>query len=585
MKLTPTTVRPCVRLDNDTVWKPLLEAYHKQEKVVDEWIQQHNFIMDFLDTHHSEKVKYYGGYPSQRIFEEKLKQYRIDNRILSLRSFICLQKKYPITSTIQLCKFNKVTMDDNNNPWIIFRCGHARKLSLLDATKKDGKPLIPVEQKIPDNDCADCLAYHHCKKLQNQANLEVERILHRFEKSHLFDWKHGSPQTINLLQVVSNNVCIPKELKKDSRSQLSRQLKLTVMDIPSVVDGIDDDKELQCLKEKLLGGFYPDSYEMPKSKVVSFAPRSTIGVLKWKVNNVTNYAIVDKADLDDTTIVEFGRMANREKLAGCRFPRSGKAAGIKGPPLDERYDPVRFSEATKNTPRIHFATKTGYGTAYESTNPKDKSRPNVSFVPRQDIEGKKLGRIAKKDLLSKDEAMRRVTICKLKSRLRASAIIDSLKLDDVSGIWADIEESMHEAIKPKTINKWHNIDNSLSLWDIVFLEWAGLSEEAWNFMAVAFHEDGDNRDFETMMIMGLVEDNNLRQQASTIVQGMSRGLTVLPFQGVALESQPGRTIIHMRVDHSLHASDRTRNQGNFAVLTDYERRRLGAAARAAGIVH
>jgi hypothetical protein len=84
--------------------------------------------------------------------------------------------------------------------------------------------------------------------------------------------------------------------------------------------------------------------------------------------------------------------------------------------------------------------------------------------------------------------------------------------------------------------------------------------------------------------MGLVEDNNLRPHVSSIAKGMVRGLTVLPFQGIALESQPGRTVIHMRLDRSLHAADGTRNRVNFAVLTSYERRRLRVAARDAGIV-
>jgi hypothetical protein len=573
-----------ILFDDDLVWIPMLEEYHAKN-IADNWKQQSVFIMNYLDTHHANDIKVKRGYPGRRTFGDKLKQYRKENHIVTTHEFEYLQSSRPKSSVIHQCNHKQILFDDNNNPLILFHCGHTKKLSLLDAKNKNGKPLIPVEQKNPTSDCPDCLARRHCETLQNQANYEVKKVLQRFEKSYLFDWMNGSNQLTKTCNVLLDKVVIPNELKIDpGYKEITQQLKLKVMDLPSVVANIDDN-ELKLLKDKLVGGFYPESYEMPKSKIVGFAPRSTIGVLKWQFNdNVYNYAIIDKVNLDDTTIVEYGRIANREKISGCRFARSGKAAGINPPPLDERYDPTRFSFATKNTPRIHFATKKGFGTAYTSTNPRDKSRPDVSFEPRQDIDGEKLSCNEKRDLLLKCEIMRCVTINKLQSRLRALTIIESLQLDDVSGIWADIKATMNVAVQSETINKWHEVDDTLNLWDIVFLEWACLSEEVWNFMAVAFHEDGNNRDFETMMIMGLVEDNNLRPHVSSIAKGMVRGLTVLPFQGIALESQPGRTVIHMRLDRSLHAADGTRNRVNFAVLTSYERRRLRVAARDAGIV-
>jgi hypothetical protein len=581
LKLSATSIRTRnhVRFDDDRVWKPMLEEYHTQN-IADTWKQQSLFIVNYLDNHHASE-----GYPCRRTFTNKLKQYREDNHIVSTLEFQCIQSRLPNSSVIHQCNHKQILFDDNNNLLILFHCGHTKKLSLLDAKNKNGKPLIPVEQKNPINDCPDCLARRHCETLQNQANFEVKRVLQRFEKAYLFDWMNGTNQSIKTCDVILDKVDIPDELKSDPGYQeIAQQLKLRVMDLPSFVSNIDG-KEQKLLKDKIVGGFYPESYETPKSKIVGFAPRSSIGVLKWQFNdNVYNYVIIDKIHLDDTTIVEYGRMANREKINGSRFPRSGKAAGINVPPLDERYDPTRYSLATKNTPRIHFATKKGFGTAYTSTNPRDTSRPDVSFEPRQDIDGEKLSRTEKRNLLLTSATMRCVTINKLKSRLRALAIIESLQLDDVSGIWADIKVTMNVAIQLETINKWHKVDDTLNLWDIVFLEWAGLSEEVWNFMAVAFHEDGDNRDFETMMIMGLVEDNNLRPSVSTIAKGMARGLTVLPFQGIALESQPGRTVMHMRLDRSLHAADGTRNRVNFSVLTSYERRRLQVAARDAGIV-
>jgi hypothetical protein len=203
---------------------------------------------------------------------------------------------------------------------ILFHRGHTKKLSLLDAKNKNGKPLIPVEQKNPINDCPDCLARRHCETLQNQANYEVRKALQRFEKSYIFDWMNGSNQLIKTRDVLRAKVVIPDQLKNDpGYKEIMQQLKLNVMDLPSVVANIDDN-ELKLLKDKLVGGFYPESYEMPKSKIVGFAPRSTIGVLKWQFsNNVYNYAIIDKVNIDDTTIVEYGRIANREKISGCRF--------------------------------------------------------------------------------------------------------------------------------------------------------------------------------------------------------------------------------------------------------------------------
>jgi hypothetical protein len=567
----------------DYFWESMFKIYH-DVAIDDTDYSANKFVEEYIDKYHPQTLRLYGSYPSTRTFWRRLKMYRLEHNMMTDIQLLDQRKQHcSINSTLRKCNFKQVLVDKSNELWILFSCGHPKKLSLLDAKDGNGKLLIPCHLKNPDNQCPDCLARAHCGRYQEQHNKNLLELMSRTNHSAKLDWKHGTIHNLSAYDLLVDKLDLPDIVLCDpSFIALRRKQKYVQLEIPEWVDGITTDQEAREETRKILGGFYPSYFDLNDNKKLDLPSNGYIGVAKWKVKAKDcewNYGIMDRTKLDNNDIVEIGRMGQRYKcLPSSIFKRSGFSTGIGLPPLEQLYDYKAFSQATKDTPRVYCESGSTYKTVYQSNNPRNTNRPEVSFGHKGDMKGRKFSKEERLVLLERYSALRNMSTEKLKSRIRACVAIYYLGLDNnnkscVCSIMAQLQQAINDVLQNNMFEHWRKMDPSLSLWDIILLEWATHSEECCNFMATAVHKDGAGRDFESMMVFGLVEDNNLAP-ASTITKEMTGGLTVLPIQGVAFYTRPGITVLHMRLDHTAHVSDATRNTAHFAALTDYECRIL-----------
>jgi hypothetical protein len=113
---------------------------------------------------------------------------------------------------------------------------------------------------------------------------------------------------------------------------------------------------------------------------------------------------------------------------------------------------------------------------------------------------------------------------------------------------------------------WMSADGCLTDFECVLLEYACVTEEMPNHKALHAHTDRNrSHPVERMMFFGKVSEDN-KQQSTTIVQEMTHGRLIQPYERLVWELKCKYDVLHSRFSVTYHLSDHTRGVQNWSYV-------------------
>jgi len=176
----------------------------------------------------------------------------------------------------------------------------------------------------------------------------------------------------------------------------------------------------------------------------------------------------------------------------------------------------------------------------------------------------------KRDILIANPDVRKKTIAEMKSRMKALIITIRMGLyyhspayKKSKTFWGSLQQAMDLALLSRSF--WESVDSSLSLLDIVCLEYAATTGEMKNYEPVAAHQDGNSSHYlESMTIFAKLPMPRQGQSCTSLVSQMVPGILAVPMHGFAFKITCGRDVLHSRLTGTVHVADYTRNDRNFS---------------------
>jgi hypothetical protein len=118
----------------------------------------------------------------------------------------------------------------------------------------------------------------------------------------------------------------------------------------------------------------------------------------------------------------------------------------------------------------------------------------------------------------------------------------------------------------KTDSEWKSADACLTDFDCVLLEYACGTGEMRNHQALHAHTDSNkSHPVESMMLFGKVTGQDNRQ-STTIVNDMTNGRLIQPYERLVWELKCGYDVLHSRFSVTYHLSDHSRGISNWSYV-------------------
>ncbi len=414
--------------------------------------------------------------------------------------------------------------------------------------------------------CTTCKSNAETIALEHESNKQLERLLgtHSFSKS--FEWPNVVDcfwiDTIVTASLFPTGV-IPEEIADD---RLFRQL-------------LNDPVEVRILRiphqhfspgaiKSVTGGKIPRDYPFDRNTMLSSPQDGTIGLCILETasdaNQKSDFVFLSPAYVknDDTVgmvIIETERIKDMVK-----GKRQGPASGFYLLPhsiLDT--ESSSLSKVTQNDrvfDRGPNQNSTGNTVRYSNW---QNERKSITAYRDQNMQRFDHSSKTKEALTA--SCYRHLLIKEMMSRMQAivvAIILDLAPAAEEYNVWNALIIAIAQI--DETSEKWMEIDETLTQWEIILLEWATSTGEMRNHEACHAHTDGNKSHFlETMWLGGKVHTNNTRS-STKIVDEMTNGKLALPFQGIVFDIRCGRDFLHLALTETIHAADETRDRCNWS---------------------
>jgi hypothetical protein len=332
----------------------------------------------------------------------------------------------------------------------------------------------------------------------------------------------------------------------------------------------------ETLRERNMvqGAFLPEGMSLPETRTLARPSDGAYGVCDWAIEcrgrgkPASDYIIFAPPFLSDSNLVLLGKSETINIAKGEKGTRHGAAGGFtqagKEPSVN---DPKSLSEATRGKyGRAIIAPKyQSKSTRVKVLYPNTDGKPTTWGSIYADVYMGRYNKNKKRTAAAADPVFRRVLIGEMKSRLRAFAIIVELELDTFDSVFGSFIKAIGRLQKGKCKEKWHRIDVSLSVFDMLLLEYACGTGEMRNHQALATHPDENKSHHqETMNLIGRVEESDTRthDEIAKKMREERAGSLVLPHKGMCAHLEPGCPV-HLQLASTMHAPDRSRDSLNW----------------------
>ena len=194
------------------------------------------------------------------------------------------------------------------------------------------------------------------------------------------------------------------------------------------------------------------------------------------------------------------------------------------------------------------------------------SRAETTFILKSKV-GKRsvtLTANSKRKRACIDRNLRMKLIGEMKSRIYFLLILVMKNMGSASELFKSFGTAVDRIKNGK--KKWKSEDSLLTDFECVLLEYACGTGEMHNHQALHAHTDTNrSHPVESMMFFGKVPQDN-KQQSTTIVQEMTNGRLIQPYERLVWELKCGYDVLHSRFSVTYHLSDSTRGVRNWSYV-------------------
>ncbi len=147
----------------------------------------------------------------------------------------------------------------------------------------------------------------------------------------------------------------------------------------------------------------------------------------------------------------------------------------------------------------------------------------------------------------------------MKSRLQALFLAKHLGYIQNNALTA-FTNSGH--LSSKTVNEM--LKKGHSKFESLLLAWALSTGEMRNHQALYAHVDGNKSHcVETLSLFGRVPSNE-NLSSNRVLSKMKEGYLIFPMDGIAVQMNCGKDLIHCSLQKTLHVADRSRDRHNWS---------------------
>ena len=422
--------------------------------------------------------------------------------------------------------------------------------------------------------------YHHrnCPTCDTAKNTLVDRMLsdetlhkamnHTFGTLSL-DWPDEGPSVhkISLKLLYGKTGCLPKILHscEDFLVFVNGSYKVRHL-------ALQEDPPTKQMQTAVEGGKHPESFEYPSNQLLRNPGDGSIGLASWKstTNNLSgrDYAFIGDLGISNESIKCISVKESTRIRTLVKNSRQGPAGGYLIPSQERCFDTRSMSKCTKLVREFAKGPKsrsTACAITYWNHN-KSKACTYGSCYNDMFMDYRSDAKIRK--MLLSCGAERERAVKEMQYRLKCLLAVDVLELEHSSAIWGTFQKAVKAALggKKPTRDSWRAVDNSISLWHCVLLEYACSGMEYRNHQPVAAHMDGNPNHFLESMILLPVVATNEERSSSRIAREAPKGILCCPLRGVAFEITSGRDALQLQFENTIHCSDSERGKKTVSVV-------------------
>jgi hypothetical protein len=450
------------------------------------------------------------------------------------------------------------------NNELVYSCQHKVHRDFFDITNNS---LI----------CPTCTTVQKVWEKQHKANETLSQRLKEYNNSTNFQWPDAVSYKTELLWVdVKSQWEVPSTPSGPSIGLEWWNYLSSIASFRFFLQG--ENIRVRCLKAKSMK---TESKETCEIHGASLPPNFNERKNKWNPGQILrnpgdgsfglvqfgngDYAGIGTVNLSNETIAGLSRSETSVILGSPMAKRAGSAGGFMYPVDDPevRKDTKSMSKCTQKHRLL--TTSNGFGTGLTMHYLNDGIVRRVNSVyPDLATDRKKASKKRKEAI--KDEHMRYKLIGEMKSRLAFLLILVKKKLGKPYQLFQSFAEAVMRVKGGNTnwiVEDHHGV---LDEFDCVLLEYACGTGEMRNHQSLFAHKDTNkSHPVESMMIFGKVAEGDNRK-STTIVNSMSNGMLIQPYERIVWDLRCGRDVLHCRFSVTYHLSDNSRGSSNWSYV-------------------
>lgn len=446
-------------------------------------------------------------------------------------------------------------------------CGHRQKMEMHLIHKKN-------HPEVADTICGACHGTSSAMatdKVRNEALrdcLDLQTGL----------WKHKWPNNeicIDVGHVLDHNLkkLVPEDqwdnLNSTFEFQSFRKGQFTIhrYDAPKV--------NIVGPTGNVSGATYPTDFVPGDDEILESLNDGSFGLVVFPTDQQAEPDFVFMGDsyLSNRCIRTVSELESVHIMKQKTVKRAGAATGQFIPLYEDyTYDPKALSNATKND-RVYRINPHGDTTIMKLDYWSNHSNaPKHARVVGKDIVMHRLTHRAKRALAEREPMYRQKLLAKMRNNFLALVAVNHQQLytdGKMTELWSILVESIRRASSMRCQQAWKRVDDTISLLDIVLLEWNCCYGEDITHQATKFHVDGKGP--ETYCLWGKVAVNE-NGNDKDVVDSMTPGMVVFPHHGMFMRVRCGRDMVTMSLKRTIHGGDNSRGRRNFSSV-DWNGRR------------
>ena len=308
----------------------------------------------------------------------------------------------------------------------------------------------------------------------------------------------------------------------------------------------------QQMADSVLGVGLPTSVQVPSLRPnLIECPQNEMGLIYLPRNN--DFIIMVKSCYNKLSVLEQSLNEMRDISRGKMSPRAGAAGGVMLTTSKCR----SLSKITENDKVLCVRNRsTALSVTYRNRNGEVKGRNAVY----KDLFMTRYSSKQKFKLMIKSQALQRLSIMEMISRLRSFMLLDLKKIIPIE---ETLQGFMTMSLARLDMEKKFNQGGRTPL-ESKLLSWACSTGEMRNHEAVKSHFDGNKcHPVETMSLFGRTPVNAKHLSVDNISL-MPSGYLVLPLEGVTVKIDCGFDLLHCKLKSTLHLADNSRNTCNWS---------------------